>query len=406
MSLNARQHFPGLLDKTFLDAACVSLAPRPAVEAIEKFLGLTMTCPLDSSTHHHIFMDEMRAAARPAAARLINAHQDEIALVESTTNGLTLAANAIPLEAGDRVLLSDLEFLEVAVPWLQKRSTSNGRGIEVDVVPNRNGEARVEDFAARLTPRTRVIAISSVQWTNGFRADLAAFSRLCRERKLWLVVDAIQQLGAIPLDVREISVDILACGGHKWLNSPFGCGFLYLNRERLPELRAPLAGYLDIEDPPGGWGEYFQNPTTTPVTNYAFVKTARRFETGGTSNYPGAVGLAASLKLIHELGPDRIAQHIFELTEQLVAGLDREGIHVVTPRASHNRSGIITFSVGTAEENVKLMQHLQEKRILVSVRYTSNVGGIRVSCHFYNSSEDIENLLSEVKTITSNERRG
>src|SRR5437588_3623524 len=397
MSLNARQHFPGLLDKTFLDAACVSLAPRPAIEAIEKFLGLTMICPLDSSTHHHIFMDEMRAAARPAAGRLINAHDDEIALVESTTHGLTLAAQSIPLEPGDRVLISDLEFLEVAVPWVQK--TARKEGIEIDVVANRNGEVRVEDFAERLTPRTRVVAVSTVQWTNGYRLDLAALSRLCHERGIWLVVDAIQQLGAIPLDVRETPVDILACGGHKWLNAPFGCGFLYVNRKRLPELRPPLAGYLGIEDPPGGWGEYFQTPSTTPVKQYAFVKTARRFETGGTSNYPGAVGLAASLKLIHELGPDRIAQHILQLTDQLLAGLNELPVKLVTPRAPENRSGIVTFSVGSAEENVKLMHRLQEKKILVSVRYTSHVGGIRVSCHFYNSAEDIENLLAELKRL-------
>ena len=131
MSLNARHHFPGLLDKIFLDAACVSLAPRPAVEAIEKFLGMAMVCPLDSSTHHHIFMDEMRAAARPAAARLINAREDEIALVESTTHGLTLAANAIPLSPGDQILISGLEFLEVAVPWVQKQAGRNG-GIKID----------------------------------------------------------------------------------------------------------------------------------------------------------------------------------------------------------------------------------------------------------------------------------
>ena len=397
MSLNARQHFPGLLDKTFLDAACVSLAPRPAVEAIEKFLGLAMVCPLDSSTHHHIFMDEMRAAARPAAARLINAHDDEIALVESTTHGLTLAAQSIPLEPGDRVLISDLEFLEVAVPWVQK--TARKEGIEIDVVANRNGEVRVEDFAERLTPRTRVVAVSTVQWTNGYRLDLAALSRLCHERGVWLVVDAIQQLGAIPLDVRETPVDILACGGHKWLNAPFGCGFLYINRHVLPELRPPLAGYLCIEDPPGGWGEYFQTPSTTPVKEYTFAKSARRFETGGTSNYPGAVGLAASLKLIHELGPDRIAKHIYQLTDQLLAGLDELPVEVVTPLARENRSGIVTFSVGSAEENVKLMHRLQEKKILVSVRYTSHVGGIRVSCHFYNSAEDIENLLAELKRL-------
>src|SRR5437868_2549925 len=148
MPLHARQHFPGLLDKTFLDAACVSLAPRPAVEAIEKFLDLAMVCPLESSTHHHIFMDQMRAAARPAAARLINAQEDEIALVESTSHGLSLAANAIPLERGDRVLLCDLEFLEVALPWVQKDQD----GIEIDVAPNRGGVIRIEDIAERITP--------------------------------------------------------------------------------------------------------------------------------------------------------------------------------------------------------------------------------------------------------------
>jgi len=391
--IQARQHFPGLLDKIFLDAACVSLAPRPAVEAIEKFLDLTMICPLESSTHHHIFMDEMRAAARPACAALIGAHPDEIALVESTTHGLSLAADAIPLQAGDRVLLSDLEFLQVAVPWTQKKKD----GIEIDVVPNRQGEVRAEDFEACITPRTRVIAISTVQWTNGYRLDLAAFSRLCRERGIWLVGDAIQQLGAIPLSVRETPVDILACGGHKWLNSPFGCGFLYINRESQARLHPPSAGYLDIKDPDGGWGEYFQTPSIMPVQNYEYVQTARRFETGGTANYPGAVGLAASLKMIQSLGAEKIEMHIRGLTDSLLKGLDALGIEVITPRAPQNRSGIVTFSVGTAVQNVGLMTRLQERKILVSVRYTSHVGGIRVSCHFFNSQEDIERLLEGVR---------
>jgi cysteine desulfurase/selenocysteine lyase len=391
--LSARQHFPGLLEKVFLDAACISLASRPAVEAISKFLDLAMVCPLDSSTQQHLFMDQMRAAARPAAARLINADEDEIALVESTSHGLSLAANAIPLVSGDRILLSDLEFLEVAVPWTQKRRD----GIEIDVVPNHRGEVRAEDFADRLTPRTRVIVISAVQWTNGYRCDLAAFSKLCQQRRLWLIVDAIQQVGAIPLDVRHTPVDILACGGHKWLNSPFGCGFLYIRGNALPHLNPPVSGYLSVQDPPRGWGEYFQTPTTTPVRDYQFVPAVRRFENGGTANYPGAVGLAASLKLMDEVGHKEIAAHIYSLTDQLLTGLDRLPVSIVTPCARDNRSGIVTFSVGSAEDNVKLMSRLLEKKILVSVRYTSEVGGIRVSCHFYNSLEDIEALLKELK---------
>ncbi|MBZ5705418.1 MAG: aminotransferase class V-fold PLP-dependent enzyme [Acidobacteriia bacterium] len=395
--LNARQHFPGLLGKIFLDAACISLAPRPAVEAIQKFLDLSMVCPHESATAQHIVMDEMRAVARPAAARLINAHEDEIALVESTTHGLSLAADAIRLEPGDRVLLCDLEFMEVAVPWVQKKR----EGVEIDVVPNRNGKIQIEDIVAHLTPRTKVVAVSSVQWTNGYRLDLAALSRLCRDRQVWLLVDAIQQLGAVPLDVQQTPVDILACGGHKWLNAPFGCGFLYVRRDLLAQLRPSLTGYLSIQDPPGGWGEYFQTPTITPVQDYPFVSTARRYETGGTANYPGAVGLAASLNLIHSLGQQPIAEHVHALTEQLIAGLDQLPVTVVTPRARKNRSGIVTFSAGSAEENVKLMNRLLEKKILVSVRYTSNIGGVRVSCHFYNSAEDIETLLAELKRLLS-----
>ena len=167
------------------------------------------------------------------------------------------------------------------------------------------------------------------------------------------------------------------------------------HRNSETRLRPPTAGYLDIEDPAGGWGEYFQTPAIRPVQDYRYVQTARRFETGGTANYPGAVGLAASLKLIQELGPERIEAHIRGLTDSLLKGLDALGIEVVTPRAPPSRSGIITFSVGPAEQNVALMIRLQERKILVSVRYTSGVGGIRVSCHFYNS-QDIERLLNAV----------
>jgi cysteine desulfurase / selenocysteine lyase len=393
MPVHARHHFPGLRDKVFLDSACLSLAPRPAVEAIEKFLEIAMMCHADSSTHHHIFMDQMRSAARPAAARLINAHEDEIALVESTSHGLSLAANAIPLQPGDRVMISDLEFLEVALPWVQKKKD----GIEIDVVPNRNGEVLIDDFAERLTPRTRVICVSTVQWSNGYRLDLAALSQLCQERGVWLLVDAIQQLGAIPLDVQQTPVDILVTGGHKWLNAPFGCGFLYINRDVLPDLHPPLGGYLGLEDPAGGWGNYFQTPSISPVMDYHFVTATRRFEAGGTANYPGAVGLAASLKLLEELGPTNVADHVYQLTDQLIEGLDSVGVKVITPRARENRSGIVTFSVGSAEENVKLMNKLLAKKILISVRYTSNVGGVRVSCHYYNSLGDIEALLDGVK---------
>jgi cysteine desulfurase / selenocysteine lyase len=246
-----RNQFPSLREKTFLDAACVSLASVPGVEAIQEFLQFALHCHARSSTLHHIAMDEMRSKARPEAARLINGEESEIALVESTTHGLNIAAEVLPLERGDRIIIGDLEFLEVGIPWCQKRQQM---GLEIDVVPNHGGQIRVEDIAERIKPRTKAVVTSSVQWSNGFRLDLKALSALCRERNIWLVVDAIQQLGAIPIDVRETPIDILACGGHKWLNSPFGLGFLYVRRGLLPILRPPIAGYLSVETPEGGWG--------------------------------------------------------------------------------------------------------------------------------------------------------
>jgi len=386
----ARSQFPALKEKTFLDAACVSLAPRTALEAIKRFLEMAAGCPAPSSTHHHISMDEIRAATRPEAASLINARPDEIALVESTTHGLSLAAEAIPLRPGDRVLLCDLEFPQVAVPWCQKKT---GQGIEIDVVPSREGCILLEDITRAVRPSTRVITISSVQWSNGFRCDLGALSAFCREKNLWLLVDAIQQLGAFPLDVRATPVDLLACGGHKWLNAPFGAGFLYICRDRLPELKPPLAGYMSLEPPEGGWERYFQDPESRPVRDYRFIADARRFEVGGTAAYPGAVGLAAALRLIRELGTDRIAAYILDLTEHLMAGLKSIGVQVVTPEDPAHRSGIVTFSAGSPSENILLMQELLRRKVLVSVRYTSRVGGVRVSCHFFNARSDLDVLL-------------
>ncbi|MGH9759709.1 MAG: aminotransferase class V-fold PLP-dependent enzyme, partial [Blastocatellia bacterium] len=172
-----RDQFPALKKKVFLDAACVSLAPLTAIDAVKRFLDSAALCTERSATEHHIAMDDAMGRARPEAARLINASENEIALVESTSRGLSVAASSIPLERGDRVLICDLEFMEVAIPWVQRRDEL---GLEIDVVPHHKGELRVEDIAERIGPKTRVVAVSSVQWTNGYRVDLAALSKLCR----------------------------------------------------------------------------------------------------------------------------------------------------------------------------------------------------------------------------------
>jgi selenocysteine lyase/cysteine desulfurase len=390
---DVREEFPALRQETFLDSACVSLAPQRALGKLRSFLDMVAYCPSGSSTQHHLDMDEMRSQARPEIAKLINADEDDIALVESTTHGLSLVANAVALERGEHVVICDLEFLEVAVPWMQKREEL---GIEIDSVRNRDGQILVEDIEAAIGKRTRVVAISSVQWSNGFRCDLEALSRLCRERGVFLIVDAVQQLGAIPLDVQKTPVDAIACGGHKWLMAPFGCGFLYLSKEFRARVKPPIAGYLSVAEPEGGWGRYFQTPSAAPVRHYQFIAGARRWETGGTANYPGAIGLAESVGLITELGTANIGEHVLSLTDHLISGLRQQDIRVVTPEDRSCRSGIITFTLGDVDENVALMNFLQEHKVLVAVRYTSHVGGVRVSCHLFNNLKDLDRLLELV----------
>lgn len=384
----ARRQFPALRTKTFLDAACVSLAPRVATQAIRRFLAEVENCPSPSATQHHIVMDEAREAARLEAARLINAHPDEVAIVESTSHGLNVATQVIPFRKGDNVVVPDLEFLQVALPWYQQ-------GTEIKPVHHRRGRIRIEDVEATIDRKTRAVAISSVQWTNGFRCDLRALSQICRERRVYLVVDAIQHLGAVPFDVQDPPVDFLACGGHKWLNAPFGAGLLYVRQEILDELKPFTSGYLSVVPPKGGWGEYFQTPTISPIREYQFIQTAKKFEAGGTSNYPGAIGLGASLRMINQLGPKAIEQHIGQLTDSLIDGLRTLKARIVTPTERAHRSGIITFRFFNSHRTeAALVQRLLEQKILVSLRYTSGVGGIRVSCHFFNSQEDIDRLLN------------
>ena len=384
-----RSQFPALQQLVFLDSACVSLAPQRAIEKLRTFLDMAAYCPSGSSTQHHLDMDAMRSAARPQLAKLINAGEDDIALVESTTHGLTLVANTIPLKPGERVVICDLEFMEVALPWVQKREQS---GIEIHTVGNRNGAILIEEIAAAITAVTRVVSISSVQWSNGFRCDLPALSRLCRERGVFLIVDAVQQIGAIPFDVQTTPVDAIACGGHKWLMAPFGCGFLYLSPEFRARVQTPLAGYLSVIEPEDDWGTYFRTPDIKPVRDYDFINTARRWETGGTANYPGAIGLAESVALINEVGIDNVGEHILALTDYLIDALQQQGISIVTPLDRRNRSGIVSFTVGTPEENFELIKFLQQRKVLVSLRYTSGVGGVRVACHLFNNREDLDRL--------------
>jgi selenocysteine lyase/cysteine desulfurase len=393
----ARSFFPGTRDGVFLDAACVSLMPVQAEEALRRLGQVLLSCPAPDASAHHIALDRTADQPRREAARLIHAHPDDIALVESTTQGLESVAAAVPLRPGEKVLVGDTEFLGLAVPWIPRQQTD---GFHLEVIRNRGGRLLAEDFARAADAHTRMILLSGVQWSSGFRADLAAFSELARQRNLVLVVDAIQQLGVVGLDVQQTPVDFLVCGGHKWLNAPVGRGFLYVHPRQVERVRPPAWGYLNIAEPPEGWAEYFATPTIPAVRAYDFTPTARRFEVGGTANYPGNVALGASLALINELGIAAVEEYVFGLTDLLMDRLRAAGATVVSPPERESRSGIVTFTLGDGvERDTAALRPLLDRGILISQRYTAGVGGLRVSVHFFNNEEDIRQLTEAVADL-------
>jgi cysteine desulfurase/selenocysteine lyase len=390
----ARMQFPALRDRIYMDSACIGLAPLSVANEVTRYVQRTLMCPAESGTAQHQAMGKLRDDARPVLAELLNCASDDIALMESATHGLGVAAQALPLRRGDRVLMSNLEFIQMGAVWSQMSK----QGVELDVVPNRNGQVSVDDFREHMSVRTRVLAVSSVQWTNGFRVDLAGISQLCQDRRLILMVDAAQHLGVLPMNVSSVPVDILVSSGHKWLNAPFGMGMMYVSPRIRADLRLPIAGFFAAEPPDNTWGESFQRPETSPVADYRFVKTARAWEIGGTANFAGAVGLAAATRLALTIGLDNIAAHSRALTDQMIEGLDRARISIVSPREDGVRSGIVTVSLGEAAANLSALRYLLDAGIAVGVRYASGVGGIRVSCHYFNVADEVDAVLDALRS--------
>lgn len=392
-----KEEWPMLDTMTFLDAACVSLAPQRTVRALKDFADFTARQDEANSSAHHIAMDKLRNKAYTEAAKLLNADIGEIAIVESTSHGLNIAATSLPLEAGDNILTANLEFIQVALPWCAMRKTKD---IEIRVVKTPNSQFRAADFERLCDERTKIIVISSVEWCNGWKMDLKEIGELCQRRGIYLVVDAVQQMGVGDLDTKSFHVDIMVAGGHKWLNSPFGAGVLYINKKLLPKIQPAFWGYLNTEEPEGGWGAYWENPAAPPVSDWNFVDTARRFEIGGTSNYPGAIALGETLELVNELGVKNIEKRLFELTTYCMDEIEKIGGTLVTHRDENHRSGIVIARLyKDLAKDRQVLKALHARKIFIAQRFTDYVGGFRISCQYFNLPKDIDAMIAGMKEI-------
>jgi cysteine desulfurase/selenocysteine lyase len=370
--------FPWTADTVYLNNASIGPIPERTRRALDAFTA--------KRTAPHLLPDRELfaglAAARLGLAHLVNADPGEIALATNTSFGLHLAARALPVKPGDIVLLSDKEFPANVYPWLLLKN----EGITVEVAPcGPEGWPDEDRLLERLRdPRVRVLAVSFVQFSNGYRADLKKLGAAARANGTYLVVDGIQGIGNSVLDVRDTPVDILACGGQKWLLSPWGSGFVYVRKELIPALEPAITGWMAFE----GTDDFSRLTEYNPT----FRADARRFEMV-TLPFQDFFGMTASLGLLLEIGIQDIAEITRAAHEPVVKWAQENGVRIVSPLDERHRSAILCVAPPKAAE---AFHAVKRARIVCSLRE----GAIRLSPHVYNTVEEMEKVVEVLDDVT------
>lgn len=373
-----RERFEVARRFAFLNHAAVAPLSPPAADALREFADLAARQAYVASN----FYTRMEAA-REQAHRLIGAESPAcVAFVKNTTEGLCQVAGGLDWQAGDNIVTTAIEFPANVYPWMDLQR----RGVELRMVEpvDDDGVIRVptEDVLAACDDRTALIAISAVQYATGQASNLATIGHFARERGILFCVDAIQQLGALPLGVADCCIDFLSADGHKWLLGPEGAGIFYCRRDLIERLRPITVGWMNMTNA-WDYGNY----------DLTFRDDAKRFECGSL-NISGIWALGGSLAMFNEIGMDRVWQRIEQLTDQAADGLTDLGWTVVSPRGPGEKSGIISAAPPEGFVDDDFATRLwRDHDVIVAARN----GRLRLSPHFYNHEDDITRLLDALK---------
>jgi selenocysteine lyase/cysteine desulfurase len=366
-----RIEFPWTAETTYLNNASIGPLPERTRRVLDDFTALRTTPHLLPDTS---LMGGL-AGARATVSRLLNADVEEVALATNTSYGLNVAAISLPLQAGETVLVSDKEFPANVYPWLMLRD----RGIAVELAPTTSQGWPDEDLLLeRLRdPSVRVLAVSFVQFSNGYRADLTRLGEACRANGTFFVVDAIQGVGQCPLDVRAMPIDLLACGAQKWLLSPWGSGFLYVRRELIPDLHPRVARWLAFQ----GTDDF------TRLTDYdaTFRVDARRFELA-TLPFQDLLGMTESIGLLLDVGVEQIHTYLEQVRRPLLAAADAGVLELASPIDPRHASSIVCVRTPHVEESYSALRR-------AGVVCVMREGSIRLSPHVYNTVAEIEQVV-------------
>ncbi len=374
---NLDREFPVRRNLVYFNHAAVAPLPRRVADAITAHIENTRDRGAADWRQWYAATD----ATRERAARFLGARASEIAFLPSTSWGLNLVAQSFPWKDGDNVVGDDMEFPANVYPWMLLEK----RGVAYRPAKSREGRVTVDDIAERVNRRTRAVALSWVAFHNGFVYPIEEIGELCRERSILFVVDAIQGLGALPLDVSQTAIDVLVADSHKWLLGPEACTLFYVSenaRERLPP---PVAGWWNVRGEEGEEG----------FLHYRldFCPGARRYEPGSLPTAQIA-GLGAAIGLLEEMGLETVRSRILQTNEALKHGLSQRGWRIVSPEPL--ASGIFA-ALPLGGDPKRIAKALERRGIIVAPRE----GAVRFSPHACNDAAEVSRILAAIDSMDS-----
>ncbi|MCX6625847.1 MAG: aminotransferase class V-fold PLP-dependent enzyme [Acidobacteria bacterium] len=362
-----RSEFPITQNLIYLNHAGVAPLCRRAAVAMRE---LTADA-LGFGSYHYDRWLACYEGLREAAARLINAKPSEIALTKNTSEGIATVALGIDWRPGDRMVAFREEFPANYYPWKRLE----GQGVEVDWLSVSDSLDKIDETCRG----ARLLAISFVQFLSGFRADLTSLGAICDEHECLFFVDAIQGLGAFPVDVRESKIHALAADGHKWMLGPEGCAILYIQQDLQAAIEPVEFGWTNV----AGYNDYASR-------DMALRPDAGRYECG-TLNTVGCYGLRAAIEFLLEVGVENIAPLVQARGDQVAEGVVRKGYELLGTRTPETGAGIVSFRKPGLDSR-QVVRVLKDHQIAAAPR----AGWVRVSPHFYISPEDIAKVIAEL----------
>lgn len=360
--------FPIREECLYLDHAAVCPLPKSVAEAMRQRVR---DQEMGGHTRNKNW-SSVSLTCRHVGSELIGCGPEDISLIRSTSEGLSLIAEGLDWAEGDEVLVGAEEFASNAAPWLNLQS----RGVKVIRFPQTDGRVDPAEVDRHAGPKTRLLAVSWVSFHTGWIAPLLGLAGLCRERNLIFVLDAIQGLGALPLKMQQIGIDAVVADGHKWLLGPEGAGLMATSPELRKRLRPVLSGWRNIQLSIAD--AFLEQPN--------YHEDGRKFEPGAT-NSVGLAGMAAALDMLTTVGPEIVAGRIESLNRALTRILLAHGWDLRSPGSGHPVAGIVAGRPPGGDAN-EAKRALEGRHVICSVRQDL----VRFSPHFYTSGAELEAL--------------